>query len=314
MPDDIGEKFNSISPSALALLESRSFTSIPFARESYRIVSLSNSNQTGDKKKLPGDSLNISRFNFGLKNDDQLPQDIIMRIMHFETRYLSIDKGIREVGYNNVLEFSSGLSLRGLDLCNNPDVLYIDTDLPEIIEIKRKLLHEILQKHGGYRPDNLFLSSMNALDAEEFFDTLAIFKRGPITLVNEGFLMYLNMEQKVKLSKIIHQILSRYGGYWITADIYQRDEVERRNIDKYYNQNDKEFVKRHNIENNKFSSFTEAADFFSRCGFEIHDKVEIERNELSTSELLHENYPSAINETVREKKNRETWILRPINS
>ena len=75
-------------------------------------------------------------------------------------------------------------------------------------------------------------------------------------------------------------------------DIYRKDEVERKKIDKYYNQADKNFVKKHNIENNKFSSFTEADDSFSKFGFEIDKKVEIDSTELSSSKLMPENYPS----------------------
>ena len=60
--------------------------------------------------------------------------------MHFETKYLSIDKGLRELGYNKILEFASGFSFRGLNFCNKPNIQYIDTDLLNIIEVKKRLL------------------------------------------------------------------------------------------------------------------------------------------------------------------------------
>ena len=230
--------------------------------------------------------------------------------MHFEARNLSLTKGIVQLGFEKVLEFSSGLSLRGLELCRNPRMQYIDTDLPSIIEIKRELSSRIL-KDDEKLPSNLVLTQMNALDEKEFFETVATFNQGPITLVNEGLLMYLDRKQKSELCGIIHDILTRYGGYWITADIYIRDEEERKGLNKHYNQSDKDFVKKHNIDANKFSSFEEAETFFKESGFEIYTKIEVENEELSSYRLLEQNdNPSDLPQTTR--KTRETWILKAI--
>lgn len=312
MPGEISGKFNSISPSALALLKSRSFTAIPYAKEAYQIISRPKSNTINDELSPPRNALTSSQFNFGLGNQTRLSKEMILRIMHFETRYLSIDKGIRLLGSNHILEFSSGFSFRGLDICRNPAIHYVDTDLAEIIEIKKELLDEIIKNYCEYQCDNLILDSMNVLKEEEFSDILEYFPNGPISIVNEGFLMYLNLEQKIQLCNNIHKILSRYGGYWITADIYRRDDAERKNIDRYYNQHDRDFVQKHNIESNKFSTFQEAKELFSNCGFETLKTIELNLNELSSSKILKKHYPSTVEESLTNDNNRETWILKPI--
>jgi len=253
-------------------------------------------------------------FDFGLTDTRKLPKEVILRIMHFEQRYRSIDKALQELGTSNILEFSSGLSLRGLDFCRDPNISYVDTDLPDLIATKQALVAEILQMTGGDQPENLIFKAMNALAEAEFINTISIFDDGPISIVNEGLLMYLDVKQKEQLCSIIHRILSTHGGYWITADIYRRDQEERKNIDKYYNVSDKEFVKKHNIEQNKFGSFDEAEALFLRCGFEILQKVEVEKNNLSASKLLLENYPSAEEIFLGSKKTRETWVLKPVPS
>ena len=276
----------------MSLLETRSYTSIPFAKESFTIISQATSNES--------------------RAEIQLPKEVLLRIMHFEARYRSVDQGLDELGFQNILEFSSGFSFRGLDFCKDPTIHYIDTDLPNIIDTKRVIVDELTKRYCDYQPTNLILKVMNALNEKEFFDTVSLFDSGPFSIANEGLLMYLNLEQKERLCKIIHKILSQYGGYWITTDIYRQGEIEGRNIDNFYKQKGKEFLARHNVENNKFPSFAFAKDFFSRCGFEICKKIEIERSKLSSFKLFCDNYPSSKTNSKEITKTRETWILKPI--
>ena len=311
MTDDDALNFNSITPAALAVLEAKSFTSIPFAKETYGILTRSKSNELERDNRLPRKSFAISKYKEVSNNKIHLSEEIILRIMHFETRYLSIDKGLRELDYNNVLELASGFSFRGLDFCKNPIIHFIDTDLHNIIESKKKIISELTKRYCDYQSTNLIVQSLNVFDEKEFFNTISIFNDEPMAIVNEGLLIYLNLEQKEQLCKIIHEILSKHGGYWINADIYQNDEIERKNLDKYYNQDDKNFVANHNIENNKFIDFGVAKDFFSRCGFEISKKIEVEERDLSSFKLLSENYPSSKNKSLGKGKTRETWILKP---
>ena len=122
-------------------------------------------------------------------------------------------------------------------------------------------------------------------------------------------MIYLNLEEKKTLCNIIHKILTSYGGYWINADIYRKKEGKKR-IDRFYKQKDLKFREKNKIEENKFITLADAKDFFSRCGFEIYKKIEIDKKELSSNKLLNEkNYSST--KVVKDENPRETWILKP---
>src|ERR1700723_1177431 len=87
--------YSSISPSAKQLLLLKGFTEIPFARQAAELILY--------PKKYVAD---IANMDFPFK----------ARLMHFESRYRSIDQLLEGLDVPNVLELSSGFSFRGLDL------------------------------------------------------------------------------------------------------------------------------------------------------------------------------------------------------
>jgi hypothetical protein len=71
--------------------------------------------------------------------------------------------------------------------------------------------------------------------------------------------MYLNIPEKRRLCKIIHNILQKRGGYWITADIYVKNQLPK--LDLKIDRKTKDFFERHRIEENKFERFDAAETF-----------------------------------------------------
>src|SRR3954447_15813793 len=169
--------FTSISPSAKSLLMMKGYTDIPYAKEMAAL--------------LQGSEV------FDLNFDDK-DFWFWIRVMHFESRYRSIDQLLNQANNKNILEVSSGYSLRGLDLCvKNKNTHYIDTDLPEIVALKQRMIADLqLEKDlkGTFE-----LLPLNALDASAFNCVISRFDNQPLTIVNEGLLMYLNLEEKKKL-------------------------------------------------------------------------------------------------------------------
>lgn len=100
--------YNSISPSAKSLLLLKGITNIPCARDAAELVT------------FPG------KYNPDLDNKDLA---FWKRVVHFESRYWSINQLLEGLTINNILELSSGFSFRGLDTVRNREVHYIDTDL-----------------------------------------------------------------------------------------------------------------------------------------------------------------------------------------
>ncbi|WP_343670752.1 glyoxalase superfamily protein [Chitinophaga sp.] len=233
--------FNTISPSAISLLFAKSFTQIPFMKEAAKLIS------------APPDDYEKSPLFW-------------IRVQHFETRYYSIDRLLQATGITNILELSSGYSFRGLDMAGNKEVYYIDTDLEDVISRKQQFVHHLQQ---GPLKGHLELKSLNALDEEQFTAIVNSFPAGPLTIVNEGLLMYLNMEEKKQLCSIIHKVLTARGGCWITADIYISSPVETK---QYYTAQQQRFLNFHKVEENKFASFEAAEAFFHEAGFTIAKK------------------------------------------
>jgi len=286
--------FNLISPSAKSLLLTKALTSIPFAKEAAKLIFGNESIRSSQEK--------ITSLGF------------LLRLIHFETRYLSIDKALIEIGIKNILEFSSGFSFRGLHLSKDPNIFYIDTDLPQLINNKKIIVQELTKLLCNYPTDNLLMQPLNVLDEEAFTEVTNHFPHESVAFVNEGLLIYLDEEQKRKLCAIIHKLLSKRGGYWITADIYIKKEIENATTKDLFEERGKKFLADHNVEENKFESFEAAERFFKDCGFDIYRKIEVTSSEKSSIKLLEKLPMSKLRDIKRIKKTRETWILKTIDS
>ena len=290
MSSPLRSTFNSISPSAKSLLLTKAFTSIPFAKEAVNLMGVEIDLDSVTKRK------NSYQF--------------ILRCMHFETRYISINEALSLLSLNNILEFSSGFSFRGLSECQNPEIFYIDTDLPQILDTKRKLVEELAKKYCTYSINNLRLQELNVLDKAAFTGITNKFPTGPIAIVNEGLLMYLDQEQKQKLCSNLYDILQQRGGYWITADVYVKSNAQSTLSFDIFNKGGRNFLNLHDVEEHKFESFEAAKDFFRSCGLEIYRKIEVPPEKVSSRKWLRE-VPREIFEQLKSRvKIRETWILQ----
>jgi len=186
------KNFSTISPSAKWLLLLKGYTNIPFARKTAEMI-ISPEPYVPDFKKRD------LRF--------------WARTLHFELRYWSINQLLNGLKLKNVLELSSGYSFRGLEKSTFENLHYIDTDLPEVISTKAKMVDSLktdLQLKWKYES-----MALNVLDRKQFKEVTDHFSEGEIVIVNEGLLMYLNREEKENLCKTIHDILKKRNGYWI---------------------------------------------------------------------------------------------------
>jgi len=286
-------RFDSISPSAKSLLLTKALTDIPFAKEAALVI--------WGKEALQNSTALLSQRSF------------IRKLIHFESRYKSVDNALSQTGLHNVLEFSSGFSFRGLALCKNPQVQYVDTDLAGVIGIKEKVIKELIDKYVTWPLTNLVTQPLNVLNEEAFEATANLLPPGPIAFANEGLLMYLDTVQKVQLCSIIHTILSKRGGYWVTADAYIRKEIPGGDPNDIFDQHARQFLADHKVEENKFESFQAAETFFNNCGFTIHATAVALPEQISAMRFIKE---AMLQNTSATQKNtpriRETWILKAL--
>jgi len=282
--------YSSISPSAKSLLLMKGYTNIPYAKETAAL--------------LQGPEV------FDLSFDEK-DFWFWIRVMHFENRYWTIDQLLKQTDAKNILELSSGYSFRGLDLCvKDTSIHYIDTDLSEVVAIKQNLINK-LQLDQGIK-GNFELLPLNALDESDFNSVVSRFEDGPLTIVNEGLLMYLGIEEKRRLCKIIHSTLAKRGGCWITADIYTKRTSEIR-ATLPQSKSETAFFEKHNIEENKFENYETAEAFFRSEGFELVKEATPDYAKLSVMPHLLKVLPEeAKNRKEPPPKIQATWMLKPI--
>ncbi|MBS1656068.1 MAG: class I SAM-dependent methyltransferase, partial [Bacteroidetes bacterium] len=160
--------YSSISPSAKSLLLMKGYTHIPFARQAAELI-------VSPEKYIPDHSRTDLTF--------------WARTLHFENRYFSIDNLLEDLDSKNILELSSGFSFRGLKTTEQKDIHYIDTDLPDVVNIKKEIVAALQEKYSASdrMPE---LLPLNGLDEEQFDEVVNRFSTGPIAIVNEGLLMY----------------------------------------------------------------------------------------------------------------------------
>jgi O-methyltransferase involved in polyketide biosynthesis len=233
--------FSTISPSAKALLLVKAQTPLPYAREAAEALF---------GKPLPA---------------DPSPGADIRRV-HFLDRARSLDEALAQVKATRVLELASGLSFRGLSLTErDASVAYLDTDLPEMATLKSELLQQL---HPAPLPAAYRVRSLDALDPAAFQAAVSELPLGPVCIVHEGLLMYLDDSEKERLAANVHQALRGRGGHWITADVYVRTAQTLPRDERT-----REFLERHRVDAQKFADFPAAEKFFTGQGFSITQRI-----------------------------------------
>ena len=283
--------FNTISPSAKSLLLMKGHTNIPYARQTAELI-------VYPDKFIPDfDNKNLTFW---------------ARVLHFEKRYWTIDQLLAGLPIKNVLELSSGFSFRGLETIKKNGFHYIDTDLPDVITMKKNIITSLSHSSLDSK-SKLELLPLNVLDQKQFHEIVARFPSGEIVIVNEGLLMYLDTIEKEELCKIIHNILKKRGGYWITADIYIKNQHNK--LDLNFDPNTIKFFEQHQIENNKFDSFEDAETFLKRMGFIIDKEADVKNSELSSLKYFLKS--ATIKQLFKIRKAgkiQATWRLRVANN
>jgi O-methyltransferase involved in polyketide biosynthesis len=282
--------YSSISPSAKSLLLLKGYTGIPYAKETAALMQ----------------GAEVFDLDFGTKDFW-----FWLRVMHFELRYQSIDQLLRQAGNKNLLELSSGYSFRGLALCTaDRSIHYIDTDLPEVVATKQNMMARL--PIGQAPTQHLELLPLNALDEQALRSVVERFGAGPLSIVNEGLLMYLTLEEKQRLCRAIHAVLMQRGGCWITADIYVKRPADiRENLPQ--SAGERRFFEQHHIEENKFDSYDAARSFFAAQGFEVVAEAVPDYESLTALPQLLQALPEAArNRQEPPPKVQATWMLRAV--
>jgi O-methyltransferase involved in polyketide biosynthesis len=275
-----------ISPTARYVAHIRTFTDIPYAKE---IAEESQAER--DFQALAGESA----------------KSVIQFTPILEARYKATDQIIAQRHITQVLEIAAGLSPRGLAMTENTDVIYVATDLPQILAQIKALAEAILAKLHTQRP-NLYFRVVNALDRDELLQAVSPFQPGrPIAIITEGLLPYLTQAEKETLAANIHDLLKQYGGIWITPDVRTKQYLKRIVQDDKNN-----YVQQRlgnvsgttgtDFENNLFEDEDDMRQFFIKAGFTIEEYPHTSiLEELSSIDILNLNRETVL-EVLRVPK------------
>ena len=282
-------QYEQISQTAFPVAYARTFSDIPYAQEVFN-----------EFKALRG------------IDDNSLFTGSPYRVnlaAQFEARQKLIDKLVHLSNSKQILELASGLTTRGLEMTQNPDLTYIETDLPAMLEEKKKIVISLTEKEVVPMRTNLQFTPANALILAELEEATKEFNSGePITVVNEGLLRYLNFEEKAVVAKNILTLLRKYGGVWITPDISsmrliaEDAQVAKRRLEGLSGLAGRDLSK------NLFEGPAEAITFFENLGFSVesHSFKEVQGDLVSPQRLGIP--PEEVDEVLR---NAVTFVLRP---
>ena len=247
-----GEAYEKISTTAKLVAHIRAFTDIPFAKE----IAAASGAET-DFQTLAGKSAEF----------------MTQSAFNLEARYKTTDQIIARYHITQVLEIAAGLSPRGLAMTENPNVVYVATDLPEILEQEKAIADSILAKSNLHR-SNLYYRIANALDRESLLQAAIPFRSDkPVAIITEGLLPYLIRDEKETLAGNIRDLLKQHDGIWIT-------DVPPKQLWKFVSQVDGTMQQRmqnitgatgRDIEQNTFEDENDVRQFFTSAGFTIEE-------------------------------------------
>jgi hypothetical protein len=157
-------------------------------------------------------------------------KDIAELAARYEIRFKSVTAIIRQYGSGQILEMASGLSGRGMHFTSQTNIVYVETDLPDVVVSKRQIVERILGDKGLSRP-NLYIKPANALSFDELYRHAELLSR-PLTIVCEGLLSNLAYSELCCVMANVRSILNQCGGAFITPDFFNSEQRKRSLADK----------------------------------------------------------------------------------
>lgn len=273
------KEYEEISPTAIVTSYPRTFTDIPYEKEIYNWLENHCKESTTLYKNLAPE---------------------------LEARYKQINKLLDKSGIKQVIEIAAGYSSRGL-IYSQKGYNYIEMDLEGVSKNKKDLLNTI----NSNIPTNLKIVTGNALSKDDFNKCKEYLnKNEPVAIINEGLLRYLTFEEKRIVAENIYEILSKYGGIWITSDVTPKKFIVSQNRAlKGFNNNVTTITSRNNLDN-RFEDIEHVKEFFGEIGFEVaevHKFNEVKNELYSINELniidekIEQTLEDAINVVMKVK-------------
>ena len=110
----------------------------------------------------------------------------------------------------------------------------------------------------------------------------------PVAVINEGLLRYLTFQEKRIVAKNVYNLLSEFGGVWITCDVTPKKFIEKQNVClPDFNKNLNQVTSRNDLQD-RFNDIEHIKSFMMKIGFkniEIHKFIEM-KEQLKSFKIL----------------------------
>ncbi len=260
--------FDKISPTALLTAASRQFSDIPYSKE---IAELTDATATATQ----------------FMSQEYAQAVIVVLAAILEARYKTIERVRTLFNGTQILELASGLLPRGMILSQNPEITFIESDLPGMVQQKQQLVRQLI----GERSNLHFLpidatTNLNSLLLNDYFQA-----DQPVTILCEGLLVYLRFAEKQQVFANVRDILQTYGGVWITSDLAIKVGTELLKPDdslmKAINQKISSLTGGRTSTEDEFEDLDHVKHFAQEQGFQVEEFTMLEAlNELKSVSAL----------------------------
>ena len=201
----------------------------------------------------------------------------------FQSRYHALNAaiGMTSGASLQIIEFAAGVSPRGFQWSQlSPGTIYIESDLPQLMIRKAKLVRNSLIANASENRGVLHYCATDVLDLDSMLEALSsIDTHMPFTIVTEGLLLYFtNNELRQFLENMVILLSSGRNSTWITDLVTQENLNElfashpgvARSVRKVF-----ELTGRTIIASNPFQSNTCVERYLSEFGLRVDRTVSL---------------------------------------
>lgn len=146
----------------------------------------------------------------------------------FQSRYRTINAAIASRGTQQVVEFASGISPRGLQWSQmSPGTIYVESDLPHLMIHKAKLIRNTLLEGSRKSRGVLHCCAVDVLDRQSVLECLgSLNSEKSFSIVTEGLLLYFGETEMRQFLSNISTVLHEFNdAVWI-ADFVAKENLQ----------------------------------------------------------------------------------------
>ena len=189
-----------------------------------------------------------------------------------EPRHRAIDYFmLTKFSYRQIVELACGYSPRGMTFAENPEFVYIESDLSDMLKSKKAKVEEVYKSKNVKRNNHKFVQAdvFNDSLSEKFQGLLS--KNEKTVVITEGLTIYYDMEHLKTIFSNIAKLLKDNGGGVYITDIYHEEDLKKNVLNNKIMNYAIKFLGtefKSDIDNSE-----EGESFLRECGFDYVESI-----------------------------------------